>query len=117
MAGQKRSSISSDSDLSHYQSSEGEKPEVEGEISQESGLGNNSGLDREAFDRIELIAKVRGVSAQNLISEILLDHLAKFETKEANFRKLPPQSNGVPLRFIDPADQISLDEDFRELAS
>ena len=116
MAGQKRSSISSDSDLSRYQSYEFKDTNpktfgAEDEISQESGL------DQAAYNRIELLAKVRGVSPQNLISEILLEHLSKVDPKESSLRKLHPRSDGIPLRFVDPADQISLDEDFRELAS
>ena len=92
-----------------------ERPETEVE----------SVFDKQTLSRIELLAHQRGVSPQTLVSEIVAQHLAGHEIEvgdKIHYSKKHSTSKiqrGVSRTFVDPAellaDQIPVDEDFRDL--
>lgn len=80
-------------------------------------LSPDLGFNSDSIMRIKQLAKDRGISVSKFISDILLQHLASFDSQllDNPIKKDVEEKKQHPLRFIDPADQISIDEDFRDL--
>ena len=125
MAGQKGSFKSPLPTVSQESISDLPQAEVEAVFDLQNLDGSINNLDNSLQSRLEILASQRGVSPQMLVSEIVSLHLAAHEIEaNTNIHYSKKQSTvsiqrGVKKMFLDPAellaDQIPVDEDFRDL--
>lgn len=75
-------------------------------------------LDQNTREKVTSVAQSRGVTPKIVISEIVTEHMSFFtqersEEKNSGWRS-PKTAVTYPRRFVDPADQISVDEEFKD---
>ena len=98
------------------------KRDIQGSGNMQTGeKATPSFFDQETNSRLELLAKERGISPQMLVSEIVMEHFLRIDSSvDKGIQSKPRRLKGLggifPLRFIDPSDTISVEEDFRDLA-